>query len=327
MKAMPHLPSHTANRRIEALSVLPVFFNLEGKRTVVIGGSAAAAWKAELLAAAGAQVEVHTPKPGKEMLTLVANGGAAGSVRLIPVVWSADRLVGAMVIVADTVTPVEAQEVHRAARMLGVPVNVIDRPEFCDFQFGSIVNHSPLVIAISTSGAAPVVAQEVRSRIESIIPPHLAHWVRIASRIRDEVGRHFPTAHQRRRFWSGFAARAMLRPPSKTECVRSCLDLEGVPARVTIIRAKTVEDLTLREARALQTADVIHIRDHCPAGILDFARREAERISHSGEVMIPLTRRSENIVIIQDRSDWHRRRLSTPAHIRSSPYQAPPTVR
>jgi uroporphyrin-III C-methyltransferase / precorrin-2 dehydrogenase / sirohydrochlorin ferrochelatase len=302
MKAMPHLPPHTANRRIEALSVLPVFFNLEGKRAILIGGSAAAAWKAELLAAAGAQVEVYASKPGKEMLTLAANGGAAGLVGLIPVAWSADRFAGAMLIVADTVTRAEAREIHRAARMVGVPVSVIDRPEFCDFQFGSIVNHSPLVIAISTSAAAPVLAQEVRSRIESIIPPHLAHWVRIASRIRNEVGRRFPTAHQRRSFWGGFAARAMLRPPSEAECVRPCLDLEDVPGRVTIMRAKTVEDLTLREVRALQTADVIHIRDHCPAGILDFARREAERIIHFGEVTIPLTLSSENIVIIQGRS-------------------------
>ena len=111
MKAMPHLPPHTANRRIEALTVLPVFFNLEGKRAILIGGSAAAAWKAELLAAAGAQVEVYAPKPGKEMLTLAANGGAAGSVRLIPATWNPCALAGAAMIVADAATKSEALEI------------------------------------------------------------------------------------------------------------------------------------------------------------------------------------------------------------------------
>jgi uroporphyrin-III C-methyltransferase/precorrin-2 dehydrogenase/sirohydrochlorin ferrochelatase len=279
MKPLPNPPSRQAQRRIEPLSVLPVFFTLEARRAVVIGGSAASAWKAELLAAAGAHIDIYAPRPGQEMLTFASNGGA---VRLIPGNWSAKALAGAALIVADAESRAEAMDISTAARALGVPANLIDRPEFCDFQFGAIVNRSPLVIGISTSGAAPVLAQEIRSRIECILPPRIASWVRIATRIRDKVSRRFSSAAERRRYWSGFTARAMQRRrPS--------------PDRVTIIRAEAVEDLTIREVRALQSADVIHVGNGCPQGILDFARREAMRVAHAAVE----TAGDRNVVVIQ----------------------------
>ena len=239
--------------------MLPVFFDLEAKRAIVIGGTAAAAWKAELLAAAGAHVDIFTVTPGEEMLA------------------------GAALIVADAATRAEALEIRKAARSAGVPVNIIDRPEFCDFQFGAIVNRSPLVIGISTSGAAPVLAQEIRSRIECIVPPRLAAWVRVAAGLRDKVSQRFSSAHQRRSYWSGFVAKAMNMP-----------DAAG---GITIIRAETVEDLTIREVRALQSADVIHVGRGCPKGILDFARREARQITHADYVPEAEDR---NVVVIQD---------------------------
>ncbi len=244
--------------------MLPVFFDLEAKRAIVIGGSAAAAWKAELLAAAGAHVDIFTVTPGAEMLA------------------------GAALIVADAATRAEALEIRKAARAAGVPVNVIDRPEFCDFQFGAIVNRSPLVIGISTSGAAPVLAQEVRSRIECIIPPRLAAWVRVAAGLRDKVSQRFSSAHQRRRYWSGFAAKAMRQPA----------DAVG---RTTIIRVETADDLTIREVRALQSADVIYAGCSCPQGILDFARREARRCAYADYVPALAEEEYCNTVVIEGR--------------------------
>lgn len=266
MRPLLRLPSRTATRRIEALSILPVFFDLKGRRAAIVGGSAAAAWKAELLAAAGAHVDIYAEKPGEEMLNLASNGGAAGSVRLIPAKWSPDVFAGAAVIVVDAATKAEAAEICTAARTAGVPLNVIDQPEFCGFQFGSIVNRSPLVVGISTSGAAPVLAQEIRSRIESILPIRIARWARIAERVRGRVARRFATTRQRRDFWQAFVVRAM----SAGAQLRT-------PERLTVISARSPEDLTLREIRALQAADVVHVGDHCPAGILDFARRESRR--------------------------------------------------
>ena len=96
-----------------------------------------------------------------------------------------------------------------AARAAGVPVNVIDRPAFCDFAFGAIVNRSPLVIGVSTDGAAPVFAQAIRARLETLIPHGFARWAEAAARWRPHVqalGRGFAA-----RFWEKFAARAMAR--------------------------------------------------------------------------------------------------------------------
>lgn len=271
--------------------MLPVFFDLKGRRAVVIGCGAAASWKAELLAAAGAHVDIYAEKPGEEMLNLASNGGVAGAVRLIPTRWGPDAFAGAAVIVAAAATKTEAVEICKAAGAAGVPLNIIDRPEFCGFQFGSIVNRSPLVIGISTGGAAPVFAQEIRSRIESILPPHLARWVRIAGRLRAAVGRRLATTRQRRDFWQGFVARAISGPQPP-------LSRRDAPARTTIVTVKSAEDMTLREIRALQAADVIHVGDHCPAGVLDFARREARRVSYSAGVPV---KHDGNVVIISRR--------------------------
>ena len=275
--------------------MLPVFFALEGKRAVVIGGTAAAAWKAELLAAAGAHVHIYAAAPGEEMLTLVSNGAAAGELRLIPADWAQQHLAGAALIVADVATPDEARQLRQAARGAGVPINIIDQPEFCDFQFGSIVNRSPVVVSISTGGAAPVLAQAVRSRIESIIPTHLAGWARIAQRIRHEVTAKFPTLRERRRFWEGFALRAMRAPPDDAEAMTE----ESAPGCLTTIAVTRADDLTLREIRALQSADAVHIYDRCPGGVLDFARREAKRITHRAGDPIEPHGIAGNIVVIR----------------------------
>lgn len=253
----------------------------------MIGGSAAAAWKAELLAAAGARVDIYAEKAGEEMLNLVSNGGAAGSMRLIPARWSPKGFVGAALIVADAATKAEAVEICNAAGIAGVPINIIDQPEFCGFQFGSIVNRSPLVIGISTSGAVPVLAQEIRSRIESILPPNIARWVRLAGRLRHVVSRRLATAHERRGFWAAFAGRAM-----------SAGSRTSASERMTVITAPTVGDLTLREIRALQAADVIHVGDRCPPGILDFARRESRRINLAAGALTA-TPDHGNVVIIR----------------------------
>ncbi|WP_162913973.1 precorrin-2 dehydrogenase/sirohydrochlorin ferrochelatase family protein [Taklimakanibacter lacteus] len=295
MKPLAHLPSHPANR-IAALKVLPVFFDLDGKRAVVIGGSAAAAWKAELLAAAGAQVEIYATKAGEEMLTLVSNGAAQGSLTLTPSSWTAQSFAEAALIVAD-VPPAEAAELRKAARMAGVPINLVDRPEFCDFQFGSIVNRSPMVIGISTGGAAPVLAQMVRSRIESILPSYLASWAAIAQRIRYKVSQTFATAQERRRYWEGFAVRAMQAPPGPVDGVEP--GTERAEEQVTTIEVDRADDLTLRQIRALQSADVIHVNGRCPPGLLDFARREAKRITHRAGARKVQGEGSGNIVIIR----------------------------
>ena len=106
----------------------------------------------------------------------------------------------------------EAARFAAAARAAGVPVNVIDKPAFCDFSFGAIVNRSPLVIAISTDGAAPVFAQAVRAKLEALIPRGFARWAEAAKLWRRKVQISGLSFDGRRQFWRAFAALAMRHP-------------------------------------------------------------------------------------------------------------------
>ena len=93
-----------------------------------------------------------------------------------------------------------------AARAAGVPINVIDKPALCDFSFGAIVNRSPLVIGISTDGAAPVFAQAIRARLEALLPKGFAAWAAAAARWRAALKDTGLSFAGRRRFWQLFIA-------------------------------------------------------------------------------------------------------------------------
>src|SRR5205823_11216016 len=177
--SMTRAPQQTGTVRIASLSRLPAFFALDGKRAVVVGGSAAATVKAELLSAACARVEVFAAEPSEDMLAL-ADIPPNGDVIIQRRNWSAVDLAGAAIAVADCPSDKAAAQFSAAARSAGVPVNVIDRPAFCDFSFGAIVNRSPLVIGISTEGAAPVFGQAIRAKIEALIPQGFARWAAAA---------------------------------------------------------------------------------------------------------------------------------------------------
>jgi uroporphyrin-III C-methyltransferase/precorrin-2 dehydrogenase/sirohydrochlorin ferrochelatase len=167
------------------------------------------------------------------------------------------------------------------ARHAGVPVNVIDRPGFCDFQFGSVVNRSPLVVGISTTGAAPILAQAVRQRIETILPAGLAGWAGIARRMRERVTALLRPGAERRAFWQRLADEAFRAEPGTEETERWLAEARDAPSgRVTLVEAGPgdADHLTIRALRALQAADVILFDDLVSDAVLELARREAKRI-------------------------------------------------
>src|SRR4029079_16702838 len=103
----------------------------------------------------------------------------------------------------------EAECFVAAARTAGVPVNVIDKPRFCDSSFGSIVNRSPLVIGISTDGAAPIFAQAIRAKLEALLPRGFADWAAAAARWRGALKLSGLSFAARRKFWQIFTAHAV----------------------------------------------------------------------------------------------------------------------
>ena len=250
---------------MDRLARLPVFLALEGKRCVLVGDGHAVDWKLELLEAAGAQVKRYA-----------VHG------------WTADDLRGAAIAIGAFDDDIQAKAFADAARAQGVPVNVIDKPAFCDFSFGAIVNRSPLVIGISTDGAAPVFAQAIRAKLEALLPKGFANWASAASRWRVALKASGLSFAGRRKFWQIFTAQAVANPqsePSESDFERFIAEVRGLGTAiehgsVTLVGAGPgdPELLTLRAVRALQSADVILFDDLVSRDVLDFARREARKM-------------------------------------------------
>lgn len=269
------------------LARLPVFLAIEGKRAIVAGGSPAAAWKAELLSAAGARVEVYAEAPSEELVAVAADA-PHGTIAIIARAIRAGDFTGASVAIGAIDDPEEAGQFAAVARAAGVPVNVVDRPALCDFALGAIVNRSPLVVGISTDGASPVFGQAIRAKLEALIPRGFAAWAEAARSWRPHVQALGLSARARRLFWELFVDRAAARPngrPAETD-LEALLEAtrggtnDGSAGSVVLVGAGPgdPELLTLRAVRALQSADVILVDDLVAPDILDFARREARKM-------------------------------------------------
>ena len=245
-------------QRVAPLPNLPLFHKVDGRKAVVVGSSDGATWKAELLEAAGANV-----------------------VRLDD--WSADHLQGAAIAVADIPDRDEAQRFLAAARNAGAVANIIDQTDLCDVFFGTIVNRSPVVVAISTDGAAPLLGQSIRARIESVLPLGLSDWAKAAKEWRSRLKQRVSSFSDRRAFWQRFAATAWAAPdrtPSDSDFEALVASQPEQRGRVTLVGAGPgdPELLTLKAVRALQSATVI-LHDHLIGPeVLELARREAKRV-------------------------------------------------
>ena len=307
---MKRTPSEARSPRMEALARLPVFYALAGKRAVVAGGSAAAAWKAELLAAAGAHVDVYAPDPCDELAEMAG-------IAIVRRAIEAGDLANAAMAIGAFEDDREAAAFAAMARVAGVPVNVIDKPAFCDFSFGSIVNRSPLVIGISTDGAAPVFGQAIRAKLEALIPRGFARWAEAAREWRPRVQALALSFRERRRFWEKFTERAVAAPeraPAKADidalmAETRCVAPEAGSVVLVGAGPGDPELMTLRAVRALQSADVILIDDLVSPDVLDFARREARKMmvgktghgpacrqSEINELMIKLAKAGKRVV-------------------------------
>jgi uroporphyrin-III C-methyltransferase/precorrin-2 dehydrogenase/sirohydrochlorin ferrochelatase len=285
--AVPRHPLPVRPARIAPLPNLPLFHKVEGRRVLLAGSGPASLWKAELLAAAGADLLVAAgDAAGAGPYVELAASPPAGRIRVEPRPWTEADLDEAVLAFGDLGDPDEAARFVAAARARHVPVNMIDQTELCDFQVGTIVNRAPVVLAISTDGAAPMLGQSIRARIESVLPIGLSGWARAAARWRPLVKARFAKFRDRRRFWERFTRLAWEeagRAPNEgdREALFLGLDPDRPEGRVTLVGAGPgdPELLTLKAVRALQSATFILFDDLVGPEILELARREAVRIA------------------------------------------------
>jgi uroporphyrin-III C-methyltransferase / precorrin-2 dehydrogenase / sirohydrochlorin ferrochelatase len=278
---MRHLdPKETRPARMGPLAVLPVFFDLKARRVLAVGYGEALIWKAELLAAAGALVTVCTPVPCAELAALAA-APPAGRMVVLGRHWQPSDL-GGVVLALGVLEGTEAADFAAAARAMGVPVNIVDTPELSTFSFGSIVNRSPVVVGISTGGAAPVLGQAIRGKIEALLHPALSAWAAAARALRATLNARTEMGAARREVWRHFADRALVAraPPERSELDKLSEPSPSRGGSVALVGAGPgdPELLTLKALRVLQSADIILYDRLVSPEILELARREARRI-------------------------------------------------
>ncbi len=265
------------------LGVFPAFHKVEGRRVAVVGGGAEAAAKIRLLGETKADIVVYARTLDKETgVDLVA----AGAEWRGP--WpSADDLRGAALVFSATGDEDDDRAVCRLAREAGVPVNVVDCPELCDFYTPAIVNRAPLAVAVGTEGTAPVLSRHVRARIEALLAPAFGDLSGLADRLRGRVARALPSSEARRRFWSRFFSGSVAEKvfagdlgAAEGEAVRMLEIGPNLAGHVSLVGAGPgAEDLlTLRAQRALQEADVIVYDRLVPEAVLRQGRRDARRL-------------------------------------------------
>ncbi len=268
------------------MDYLPIFLDLRGRKGLVVGGGDTAARKASLMLGAGAWVTAVAPHDLADAFRELQ-----GTDRLIHLKegFRPEHLEGVDVVFAASEDPALDQAVHDAARARHIPVNVVDRPSQCSFIMPSIIDRSPVMVAVSSGGEAPVLSRLLRARLETLIPAAYGRLAALAGRFKQAVRGKFTTTAERRKFWE----KAFLSPIA--EMVFSGREQEAEAHLKAMLEAQSdtpgtgevylvgagpgnPDLLTFRALRLMQQADVVVYDRLVSPPILDMCRRDADRL-------------------------------------------------
>lgn len=263
---------------------LPIFCQLRGRACLLVGGGDVAERKARLLLDAGAQLTVNA-------LTFIPQftaWAAEGMLTLVEGEFSETLLDECWLAIAATDNDAVNQRVSDAAEARRIFCNVVDAPKEASFIMPSIIDRSPLMVAISSGGTSPVLARLLREKLESLLPQHLGHVAKFAGQLRSRVKRHFATMSERRRFWEklfvndrlaqSLANQNMVAVESITEqMLNEPLDNRG---EVVLVGAGPGDAglLTLKGLQQIQQADVVVYDRLVSDEIMNLVRRDADRV-------------------------------------------------
>ncbi|MBI3771557.1 MAG: uroporphyrinogen-III C-methyltransferase [Gammaproteobacteria bacterium] len=268
------------------MQYLPIFVDLKQKSCLVIGGGEVAARKVQMLLRAQAQVTVVAP----HLCPILQSFANEGSIVHIAGTYQESQLEHATLVIAATDDEAVNHEVSLQARQLNLPVNVVDHPELCSFILPSIIDRSPVLIAVSTEAQSPTLGRLLRARLETLVPAGYGRLAEFSGRFRQQVKQRFATIGQRRRFWEhvleGPIAEQVLtgKEAEAEQALMSALaatDSESLTrGEVYLVGAGPGDPdlLTFRALRLMQRADVVLYDRLISPQILDLVRREAERI-------------------------------------------------
>lgn len=266
------------------MKYFPIFADVEHAEVLVAGGGEQAAQKVRLLLKTNARITVIAETASPELETLARQGRLA----IVRRPFAVADVAGKRLVYAATGDRQQDAAVSHAAQALGIPVNVVDAPELSTFITPAIVDRDPVTVAIGTEGAAPVLAREIKTRLEQWLPANLGSLARRAQGLRDLVAGSIPDARARRRLWERLLQgpfRHAVLTGAETEAERIlAAELKGTAApsqgRVALIGCGPGDPdlLTLKALQRMQEADVLVIDRLVNPKILDYARRDAERI-------------------------------------------------
>lgn len=263
------------------MDYFPLFANLRDQPCLIVGGGRLALRKAEVITKAGARIEVVAPDIDERLAALAATTHLR---RFAPKDVEANVLV-----IAATSDRSVNKTVSEAAKARHIPVNVVDDAELSTVIFPSIVDRSPLVIAISTGGASPVLLRQLRTRLEALMPAAYGRLAEFAGRFRKRVADAVTDGDARRRFWErlleGPVGEAVLagREQAAERMLEDALDDEHhriVQGEVYLVGAGPGDPdlLTLRALRLMQQADIVLYDNLVSDEIMQRVRRDAEKV-------------------------------------------------
>ena len=260
------------------------FLDLRGKPGVVVGGGAIAAGKVETLLRSGVRVTVIAPDLCARLTELTT----LGAIRHEPRRFQPGDVMGAEIVIAATDDAAVNEAAADAARSQRIPVNVADDAARSTFIMPALVDRAPVQIAISTSGASPLLARKLRAIIETAVPFAFGRLAALAARFREASKRKIPDRGARHRFWEHvmdgpIAEEVLAGNQEKAErMLERALESGPPPPAGTVYLIgpgpANPESLTMRALRVLQMADAVLYDGMASRAVLELARREAEKI-------------------------------------------------
>ncbi len=263
-----------------------MFFDIDGRRCLVVGGGEVAARKVTHLVRANARVCVVAPSLCPA-LSIMAD---KGSIEHNAMAFTSEILDDCVLVIAATDDTGVNEEVSKQAQLRKIPVNVVDNPALCSFIMPSVVDRDPVQIAISTGGASPVLARLLRARLESMIPSAYGRLAVLMQEFRERVKQRFTGMQQRRRFWEqvlqGPVAEMLFAGQDKAAL--KALEQKLNDTDVEVERGGEVylvgggpgdpDLLTFRALRLMQQAEVVLYDRLVAPVIVDLCRKDAERV-------------------------------------------------
>ncbi len=267
------------------MDFLPIFLDIRGNNCLVVGGGDVAARKVDLLLRSQGLVRLVAPELCPNLQVLSEQGLIEHHART----YQENDLDDCLLVIAATNAPAINKRIADQAKARLIPVNVVDEPELCSFIVPSIIDRSPVVAAVSTGGASPVLARLIRSRLETLIPAGYGRLAELARRFRERVKAEFSNPSDRRRFWekvlTGGVAERVFSGHMEEADAAMLRELKGSSPSAAMGEVYLVgggpgdpDLLTFRALRLMQQAEVVVYDRLVAEAVLEMTRRDAQRI-------------------------------------------------